>query len=68
MSALFDSLPEQRAPRVLVVGNHALIRCSVCNGTGEGELIWPEGVLPCQPCGGAGHVLHQLGREMERVG
>ncbi len=59
---LFDDLPEQRAPRTLVMGNHALIRCSVCNGTGEGELVWPEDVRPCQACNGAGHVLCQVGK------
>lgn len=61
---LFDHLPEQRAPRTMVMGNHALIKCSVCNGTGEGELVWPEDVLPCRECDGAGHVLRQFGREV----
>jgi DnaJ-class molecular chaperone len=57
---LFDNLPPQPTPRVLVMGDHALILCSVCDGTGEGDLIWPEGVRRCSACKGAGHVLRRI--------
>lgn len=57
---LFADLPEQRAPRVLTMGDHYLIPCGACGGTGEGALVWPDIVQPCRDCNGAGHLLGKL--------
>ena len=60
MPDLFDSLPVQCPPRLLTFGNHALIKCGSCNGTGHGEPNGCEDLWPCSWCNGAGEVLRRL--------